>query len=207
MGKRIKPSGSNKTSALSFDQVNYIVRRLEEKKDIRTAIICLIMFQCVRINDVLQSITLKDVYKENGEVRDEIHFTEMKTKKQKAVVCPQGSNLHRLLTEYRAEIGKIRARGGVVKLDSVLFYNTKMCTPLRDSGVKEILRLFVGQWGIEQCSPHSFRKAGAKYLHVEKGVSIEIIREILNHSSSKITLRYLDIKSVEVRKSMKDLAF
>ncbi len=90
--------------------------------------------------------------------------------------------------------------------EPLLFYGQKTGSPLQDKGVKFLLSQFVGRRQIEQCSPHSFRKYGAKYMH-SNGVDIEIISQILNHQSVRETRTYLDIKPQEVEKAMEILEY
>jgi site-specific recombinase XerD len=206
MAKKTKATGSNKTTALSKDQFDYIIDELVDKGDLRCAIICLILFQCTRINDVLQMLKVKDVYnKRTLSVKHEITFEQMKSRKRKdGVIVKKGK------TKWIDAPGSSKLYREIFKAghgwNDPLFYSLKRGTPFTDSGVKDVLSKFIGKRGIEQISPHSFRKAGARYLHFEKGVSIEVLCSLLDHESSKYTLTYLDIKERDVREAQRDLA-
>jgi integrase len=82
-----------------------------------------------------------------------------------------------------------------------MFYTRKTGEALRDSGVKKLLRYFIGKRGINQCSPHSFRKGGARFMF-DNNVRIENISTVLNHHSTKITEKYICITPGDIEKSM-----
>jgi site-specific recombinase XerD len=85
-----------------------------------------------------------------------------------------------------------------------LFCSKKRRTPLTDDGVKGLLLKFVGKRGIKQCSPHSFRKGGARFMYL-RGTPIEVICSILQHSSVRITFIYIDIIPADELKGLKPL--
>lgn len=194
-----KAQGSKKTSALSLDQFNYVIDELRDNGDTRMEIICLLMAKCVRIGDVLKTITIRDVFTPNGEVRDEANFKEEKTGKAKKIKLGSSVRLVKCLEAHYPTIKHLPP-------SSPLFYAKKTGEALQDKGVKKILGQFVGKRGIEQCSPHSFRKFGARHL-LDNGVDIERISQILNHSHVRETRTYLDVKPKEIEEAMELLAF
>ena len=52
----------------------------------------------------------------------------------------------------------------------------------------------------------SFRKYGARWMF-DNGVDIEVISQVLNHSTVKETRTYLDIKTKDVERAMKILEY
>ena len=191
---------SNRTTALNKNQFDLIVRHFEEAQDFRMLSICLLMAKCVRIGDVLETLKIKDVYTSNGTLRDRIIFKEQKTSKPRTLSTGTSTTkLHNALISHYKTISTL-------KTNSPIFFTEKRKEPLQPSGVKYLLRQFIGLSGIEQCSPHSFRKFGAKYLH-NQGIDIETISQVLNHSSVTQTRVYLDIKPKEVERAMNLLNF
>jgi site-specific recombinase XerD len=197
--KTYKASGSKKTSALTLDQFNFILDELRDIGDTRMETLCLLLGKCIRIGDVLKTIRIKDAYTPSGEVRAEITFKEEKTGKDKRIKVGTSKRLVACLEALYPTIRHLAP-------SSVLFYAKKTGEALQDKGVKKILGGFVGKRGIEQCSPHSFRKFGARYLF-DQGYDIEVVSQVLNHSSVRETRTYLDIKPREVEAAMEALAF
>lgn len=193
-----KATGSNKTSPLSKEQVEFILSEFLDKKDNRMVIVVSLLFRCIRIGDVTRTIKIQDIYEKNGSIKPNLKYREEKTGKERLIDL-SGDILLKALQEYYPQI-KDKCR------DSVLFYQDKRpAHPLRDSGVKYLLRKFNGRRGISQCSPHSFRKGGARTMYLN-GARIENIRHVLNHSSNRTTEIYMGITPEDVSESMVCLA-
>ena len=187
---QFKATGSKKTSALSRAQFDHIVATFRARGDLRMELICLVMARCVRIGDVLTKLSISSIFSDSGEIRPTIFFNEQKTKKARSIRTESSPQFREALKSYYPTIQNLGK-------NAPLFYAEKTKVPLKDKGVRFLLSKFVGQVGIMQCSPHSFRKFGARSLW-ERGISIEIISEILNHSNVRETRTYLDIKTREV---------
>jgi integrase len=198
MGTRAKHRGpgSRKTIPLTRDQVEFILDEFHDRGDPRMEIICHLLFRCVRIGDVLRTLRIDDVYGRKGSLKDKIQFTEEKTGKLRTIAI-KGEKFTRALASHWPAVARLPRSGP-------LFYTRKTGRPLGDSGVKRLLLRFVGKRGIDQCSPHSFRKAGARYMY-ESGVRIENICDVLNHHSTRITEIYIDITPADIEKSMRCL--
>jgi len=208
-----KRTRNYKSKKLSFDQCEYIIDELEKKGDIRMCIICCLMFQVLRISDVLYSITKGDVYTQNGEVKSQIKIFEQKTGKSRTIYIydrnaaeDKRGRLYFFLKKYRTQIDG-------VPMHSTLFFNYKG-TSLGDRGVRKILSKFVGveleSKGInliKQCSCHSFRKAGATHLVVVCGVPLAIVSALMNHSSIRTTMLYIGVDAPEEEDAAKKLLF
>ena len=202
--------GSNSTTPLSYEQFLYIVDEFEDKKDFRMAVLCHLMFRCIRISDCLRSIRICDVFEKDGRLKESFGFYEIKAKRKnsegikkanpvkKRFIKIAGERFISALKKFwEAELKKRNYNG-------VLFYSSRLRLPLNDAGVKFLLREFVGRRGIVQCSPHSFRKGGARYMYL-KGTPIEVICSILQHSSVRITFIYIDIIPADELEGMKPL--
>jgi site-specific recombinase XerD len=181
-----------------MEQVQYIINEFKDRNDFRMMIICSLLFRCVRIGDCVKTIKIQDIYEKDGTPKKILEYSEEKTGKRRLLNI-EGENFLYALKNYHPEINKR-------KRDAVLFYQSKeKKMPLNDSGVKFLLRQFLGKRGIEQCSPHSFRKGGSRTMY-EAGIPIDNIRNVLNHSSNRTTEIYMSITPKDISESMKCLA-
>lgn len=189
-----KHKGSRAAKALTKNQVNWMIDEFEQQKDIRMCCIVALEYQGpLRISDVLL-ITKGQIWMQDGQVRENIILYEKKTGKQKTVFVYEKNErergrLYHLLKEYRPKLNRIPN-------DSVIFFGNKG-TPLTARGVNTKLSQFIGKRNIEQCSSHSIRKACATDLMLNQSVSIEYVRDLMNHSDTATTRRYLNMKSYE----------
>jgi len=202
--------GSNSTTPLSYEQFIYIVDEFEDKKDFRMAVLCHLMFRCIRISDCLRTITISDIFEKDGRLKESFGFYEIKAKRKnsegvkkanplkKRFIKISGERFISVLQKFwESDLKKRNYNGN-------LFYSLLLNKPLNDRGVKKLLAQFVGRRGIVQCSPHSFRKCGARYMYL-KGTPIEVICSILQHSSVRITFIYIDIIPADELEGMKPL--
>ena len=185
------------THPISIDQYNYALSEYEDRQDYRMAVVCGLLFRCVRVYDVLNTITVEDCYNEDGSIKDKIRFIEHKTKKVRYLPL-QGEKLITALQTYYPSIQHLPRSAN-------LFYTQKTGKKLQPSGVRMLLRQFVGKRGIQALSCHSLRKTGARYMF-DCGVRLEMIKDVLNHANCRITERYIDITPVDIEQSMTCLA-
>jgi site-specific recombinase XerD len=202
--------GSNATTPLSYEQFLYVVDEFGDRGDFRMAVLCHLMFRCIRISDCLRSIKICDIFEKDGKLKESFGFYEIKTKRKnkegikkanpvkKRFIKIAGEKFVSILQKFWENDLKKRDYEGN------LFYNKKLRKPLNDGGVKRLLIEFVGKRGISQCSPHSFRKGGARYMYL-RGTPIEVICSILQHSSVRITFIYIDIIPADELEGMKPL--
>ena len=57
--------------------------------------------------------------------------------------------------------------------------------------------------GMEGVGTHSFRKYFATSIYLENGYNIELVRTLLQHSSSAITQKYIGIGQRDVEEALK----
>jgi integrase len=202
--------GSNSTTPLSYEQFLYIVDEFEDKKDFRMAALCHWMFRCIRISDCLRSIKICDIFEKDGKLKESFGFYEIKTKRKNKDGIKKANPVKKRFIKIAGEkfISALKKfwESDLKKRDyyGSLFYSKKLKAQLTDAGVKKLLVLFVGKRGIVQCSPHSFRKGGARYMYL-RGTPIEVICSILQHSSVRITFIYIDIIPADELEGMKPL--
>lgn len=136
----------------------------------------------LRIGDLLQ-LRLKDIVKENG--RYHFNIVEQKTKKPRTfTIAPE---IYSFMQEYALEHG--------IRPDKRLFN-------ISSRGVSKHLRMVVGYLGLENVGTHSFRKFFAMSIYNDNGFNVELVRELLQHSSVAITQHYLGVSPQIVEKAL-----
>jgi len=202
--------GSNTTTPLSYEQFLYVVDEFEDKKDFRMAVLCHLMFRCLRISDCLRSIKICDIFEKDGKLKESFGFYEIKTKRKNSEGVKKANPVKKRFIKIAGEkFVSVLNRFWECDLkkrnyNETLFYSQRLNKPLNDRGVKVLLAQFVGRRGVVQCSPHSFRKGGARYMYLN-GTPIEVICSILQHSSVRITFIYIDIIPPDELEGMRPL--
>lgn len=184
-------NGSKKSRALTREQFMFILDEFRDRGDTRMELVGLLLGRCIRVGDVLRTLTIDHVFAPDGMPRALVGWNEEKTGKWRTMTVPGGSRMRECLERYATSIADLSR-------ESPLFYGKRTGMELHDKGVKKLLAEFVGRRGIEQCSPHSFRKYGARYLYFNCAVDIETISQLLNHSSVRETRTYLDIQARDI---------
>ena len=70
--------------------------------------------------------------------------------------------------------------------------------PITERAVLKHLKATSNYLGLEGVGTHSFRKAYATNIYVNNHYNIELVRVLLQHSSSVVTQRYIGIGSKEL---------
>ncbi len=152
-----------------------------------------------RISD-LRVLTLGDVLTvSRGKVvaRERLAMKEKKTGKHNSIII--SDKLQKLIKKYASESYPDELEK--LELDGYLFRSRKgLNQPLDRSSLSRTISKAANQVGLSNIAAHSMRKTFGYFLY-KKGTSIEIIQELLNHSSAKETLRYIGITQED-----KDLA-
>lgn len=68
--------------------------------------------------------------------------------------------------------------------------------------VQNHLQLVCDYLGMENISTHSFRKYFATSIYVNNNYNLEIVRVLLQHSSSSITQRYIGLQRREIEEAL-----
>lgn len=139
----------------------------------------------LRISDLLL-LKIKDVVDENGKVRSRITLREKKTNKTKDF--PISDIAKKAITEY------LQTRN--YKFDEPVFLSKKQnngkASLQRDQAYK-IINNAAKEIGItEKIGTHTLRKTFGYHAY-KRGVAIEVIQKLFNHSTPSITLRYIGI--------------
>ncbi|MBC2373666.1 tyrosine-type recombinase/integrase, partial [Listeria booriae] len=146
-----------------------------------------------RISDLL-TLKLSDVLEVNRKkvrVKDRLIMKEKKTSKNNSVIITK--KLQKDILDFVQK--QYPEWFATQDLNHYLFMSRK-----REAGERPISRVQV--WtilshagklaGLNNIGPHSMRKTFGYHMY-KNGTSIELIQDLLNHSSAKITLRYIGI--------------
>ena len=142
----------------------------------------------LRISDLL-SLTVADVLDEDGKICDRMSVKEKKTGKRKEF--PISSAVKKAINDYlrtrdweRIEplfLSRKRKNGGFLTRERAYW----------------ILRNAAREIGLKRVGTHTMRKTFG-YFAYKKGVGIEVIQKLLNHSSPRVTLAYIGITQEEL---------
>lgn len=137
----------------------------------------------LRIGDLLE-LRLKDIVKEGGRY----HFNDIKEQKTKKTrsftIAPE---VYTYIQSYALEHG--------IGVDRRLF-------PISSRGVSKHLKKVVDYLGYEGIGTHSFRKFFAISIYNNNGFNVELVRELLQHSSVTITQHYLGVSPQLVEQAL-----
>lgn len=136
----------------------------------------------LRIGDLLQ-LRLKDIIKEGS--RYHFDIVEQKTKKRRTfTIAPE---VYTYLQTYALESG-IRPERRLFQIGS--------------RGISKHLQRVCEYLGLEGIGTHSFRKFFAVSIYNDNDFNVELVRELLQHSSVAITQHYLGVSPQVVEKAL-----
>ena len=136
----------------------------------------------LRIGDVL-SLTPNNF--RNGK----LIITEDKTDKMQNREI--NSNIIELVKDYAIEQG--------IKPNDILFAR------LTVRAVQKQLKIVTDYLGLDNISTHSFRKMYAVAIYENNNNNIELVKEVLNHSSIATTQRYIRVRQKEIDEASKNI--
>lgn len=191
---RIRSSGNKKGQEVRYITSNDITRLREyfisNNKPIILAIMNIGLNTGLRISDIL-NLKFEDIYKDRAKI------IEIKTGKSKVIffnkVCTR--SLKELKNYYKTK---------KIKCTSYIFKSSiNIEKPISYSAVIQYLRKAKLDLGIEyEIGTHSFRKTWG-YNVYKKTKNIGLLMIAFNHSSPKITLRYIGIEEDDITNLMK----
>ncbi len=144
----------------------------------------------LRISDILP-LKLKDVKDKKGDPKDYIYLTEKKTHKQRKIV---------LNSEVKKALQVFFTRSKVYDLDTYLITSDRdnKNRPLTKAMAWHLVNKWCREVGIlERVGTHTLRKT-LGYQMRKSGIAIEVIQEMLGHSSVSVTTRYIGINQEEL---------
>lgn len=125
-----------------------------------------------------------------------IYFAKMKNRR--ALLLPLNNKLRNILYEY---IEKYHFQP-----NNYLFPSTRTCTKFKDTGFCRTYRDYAGKRGVSNAGIHKFRHTYAKNFICSGGNPAKLQR-ILGHSSIDITMKYVNLYSVDLKDDVNDYCF
>lgn len=135
----------------------------------------------LRISDILP-VQLKDIYSSNGEFKEYFTLNEKKTGKEKKIKINDA--LRKAIEDY-AKIQNLTS-------ESYLFWSKKGAHLGRVQAYR-VLKEAAETIGIENFGTHSLRKTWGYWTYKVSHHNVGLIMDTFNHSSQRITLRYIGI--------------
>lgn len=179
---------NKKTKALDKEQYEQIIQAIRNgfehdghafKPNNRLATTLVVQANIgVRISDILK-LALNDIVYENG--RYHLDIVEQKTGKARTFTVP--AQLFAYLKDYTQ-------RNRIMP--------TAKLFPVSERAVQKQLKIVADFLGIKDISTHSFRKFYATEIYMNNDYDIELVRHLLQHSSSAITQKYIGISEKRV---------
>lgn len=149
----------------------------------------------LRISDVVK-IKYENCY-ENGKVKKYLEIKEQKTQKNKKILI--NNELKVVLENYNA----LKS----LKMGSYLFASNRGgIKPLSTTQVHRIYQNTGKLFNLENFNSHSLRKTFCYFVY-KQTKDVALLMKLLNHSSEKITLRYIDVDDDDIDNLYKNFQF
>jgi len=136
----------------------------------------------LRIGDVL-SLTLNSII--NDGYRYRLNIIEDKTDKQRTFTVP--TDIYNYIKMYCLE-NNIRSNAKIFDLS--------------DRAIQKQLKLVCDYLGFKNISTHSFRKYFATQIYINNNYNIALVRQLLQHSNTSITQKYIGISTQEIENAL-----
>lgn len=136
----------------------------------------------LRIGDVL-ALRLNDIVKDGDRYR--LNIIEEKTEKQRTFTVP--TEVYNYIKMYCLE-NNIKATAKIFDIG--------------ERAVQKQLKIVCDYLEIEKVSTHSFRKYFATQIYINSNYNIALVKELLQHSNTNVTQRYIGISSKEVETAL-----
>ena len=136
----------------------------------------------MRISDILQ-LHFCDIIKDGDRYR--LNISEIKTKKYRPFTVPY--EIVRFINQYRINNGLTEQQR--------LF-------DLSERQIQKHLQAACEYLGLSGISTHSFRKYFATQIYINNGYNIELVRQLLQHSSAAVTQKYIGIQSRQIENAL-----
>lgn len=138
----------------------------------------------LRISDILK-LKLSDIVKDGERYR--LDITEQKTGKKRTFTVPMAIYLY--IANYCHE--------NQIAPDQTIF-------PITERAVQKQLKLVCDYLGYEGISTHSFRKWYATEIYNNADHDIVLVQQLLQHSSTSVTQRYIGIEPERVENAISE---
>ena len=138
----------------------------------------------MRISDILH-LCYCDIIKDGDRYR--LNISEIKTGKERIFTVPE---------EILQYINDYRIRNHMSE-HQLLF-------DLSERQIQKHLKAACDYLGIDGVSTHSFRKYFATQIYINNGYNIELVRQLLQHSSASVTQKYIGIQQKQVEDALQN---
>lgn len=138
----------------------------------------------MRISDILQ-LHYCDIIKDGDRYR--LDISEIKTGKERVFTVPEE------ICDY---INDYRIRQNMTEQQRLF--------DLSERQIQKHLKAACEYLGFDGVSTHSFRKYFATQIYINNGYNIELVRQLLQHSSSAVTQRYIGIQQKQVENALQN---
>ena len=138
----------------------------------------------LRISDILQ-LHYCDIIKDGDRYR--LNISEIKTKKYRPFTVPY---------EIVCFINQYRINNGLTEQQRLF--------DLSERQIQKHLQAACEYLGLDGISTHSFRKYFATQIYINNGYNIELVRQLLQHSSAAVTQKYIGIQSRQIENALHD---
>jgi integrase len=154
-----------------------------------TTLAAMMLFSGLRVSDVVK-LKVSDVVGKDGRIKKRVTITEQKTHKKKEFKITK--QLRKILKIYITHLKSA---------DEIFLFPSAKAKKghLTRQSVYNIINRAGASLGME-ISCHSLRKTFG-YTLWENGIKLETIQKIFNHSSVKITMRYIGLDDDEIDKA------
>lgn len=138
----------------------------------------------MRISDILH-LHYCDIIKDGDRYRLDIE--EIKTGKARTFTVPD---------EIREFIDQYRIRNHMTEQQRLF--------DLSERQIQKHLKAACDYLDIDGVSTHSFRKYFATQIYINNGYNIELVRQLLQHSSATVTQKYIGIQQKQVEDALQN---
>ena len=138
----------------------------------------------MRISDILQ-LHFCDIIKDGDRYR--LNISEIKTGKERVFTVPEE------IREY------IRAY-----MDRHHMTEQQRLFDLSERQIQKHLKATCEYLGLDGISTHSFRKYFATQIYINNGYNIELVRQLLQHSSAAVTQKYIGLQQKQVEDALQN---
>ena len=181
----------------SIKKIRKMISHMEDKYSKRDALLFRMGINTIlRVGDIL-SLRYCDIYDENGDFRRYLILSEQKTKKEKKI---------KLNDKIREEIDSYCRHFELDSDDYIFMSHRSPDAPLDRIQAWRILKQAAKECGIDNFGTHSMRKTLAYQIYKETK-NLALVMHMLNHQSSKQTMRYIGINQDEMDNVYKNPKF
>lgn len=138
----------------------------------------------LRISDVL-NLHFCDIIKDGDRYR--LNIMEIKTKKERTFTVPE---------EIREYIDQYRRNNHMTEQQRLF--------DLSERQIQKHLKAASDYLGIPGISTHSFRKYFATQIYINNDYNIELVRQLLQHSSASVTQKYIGIQQKQIENALQN---